>query len=193
MAYFLLTNLLLDALRNAAVTGGKHGNCGTGRRGAGTSRIVNIASRYGNTKLDFDDLQTAKGKYSYLRSTPPTMLARVLLTQEFAERLHGSGVVANAVHPGLVKNTALLQDVAARSAGSRTRSAPRPKRRPTHRSGSPRPAKQRGLRKALDEAQGTADARNGLGPGSPQAALGRVLAPGRTAKVSGAGLCVSPG
>jgi NAD(P)-dependent dehydrogenase (short-subunit alcohol dehydrogenase family) len=72
---------------------------------------VNITSRYGNAKLDFDDLQTAKGKYSYFRSTPPTMLARVLLTQEFAERLRGSGVVANAVHPGLVKNTALLQDV----------------------------------------------------------------------------------
>jgi NAD(P)-dependent dehydrogenase (short-subunit alcohol dehydrogenase family) len=39
------------------------------------------------------------------------MLARLLLTQEFAKRLHGSGVVANAVHPGLVKNTSLLLDV----------------------------------------------------------------------------------
>ena len=97
MAYFLLTNLMLDALRNAAP--------------AGTPRIVNIASKYGKTKLNFDDLQTAKGRYSYLRSTPPTMLARVLLTQEFAERLRGSGVVANAVHPGLVRNTSLLKDV----------------------------------------------------------------------------------
>ncbi|WP_281269604.1 SDR family NAD(P)-dependent oxidoreductase [Arthrobacter silvisoli] len=99
MAYFLLTNLLVDALKNAATAGPR------------TSRIVNIASRYGNTKLNFDDLQTANGTYSYLRSTPPTMLARVLLTQEFAERLSGSGVVANAVHPGLVRNTSLLQDV----------------------------------------------------------------------------------
>jgi NAD(P)-dependent dehydrogenase (short-subunit alcohol dehydrogenase family) len=98
MAYFLLTNLLVGALKGAATA-------------SGSSRIVNIASRYGNTKLDFDDLQTAEGKYSYLRSTPPTMLARVLLTQEFAERLGGSGVVANAVHPGLVKGTSLLQDV----------------------------------------------------------------------------------
>jgi retinol dehydrogenase-12 len=97
MAYFLMTNLLLEALKRAA--------------GGHTSRIVNIASRYGNTKLNFEDLQTARGKYTYLRSTPPTMLARVLLTQEFGERLRGSGVVANAVHPGLVKNTALLQDV----------------------------------------------------------------------------------
>lgn len=112
MAYFLLTSLLLDALRNGAAAG--RASTGTVERpaaGQRTSRIVNIASKYGNVRLNFDDLQTAKGRYSYLRSTPPTMLARVLLTQEFAERLRGSGVVANAVHPGLVKNTALLQDV----------------------------------------------------------------------------------
>lgn len=111
MAYFLLTNVLLGALKNAAAPGGKSGTADRPAAATRTSRIVNIASRYGNTKLNFDDLQTAKGRYSYLRSTPPTMLARVLLTQEFAERLHGSGVVANAVHPGLVENTSLLQDV----------------------------------------------------------------------------------
>ncbi|WP_426938471.1 hypothetical protein [Pseudarthrobacter sp. S3] len=90
------------------------GNAGTGSGPAASqrvSRIVNIASRYGNAKLNFYDLQTANGTYTYLRSTPPTMLARVLLTQEFAERLRGSGVVANAVHPGPVKNTSLLMDV----------------------------------------------------------------------------------
>ncbi|YCH09968.1 SDR family NAD(P)-dependent oxidoreductase [Arthrobacter sp. alpha11c] len=104
MGYFLLTNLLLDALKS-----------GAGRDGGQPSRIVNIASKYSGgpsvTKIDFDDLQTAKGSYSYLRSTPPTMLGRVLLTQEFAERLRGSNVVVNAVHPGLVKHTGLLQDV----------------------------------------------------------------------------------
>ena len=113
LAYFLLTNLLLDALKRAASTGDGAGSEGSGRTDASlkTSRVVNIASRYSNTKIDFDDLQTEKGKYSYLRSTPPTMLGRVLLTQEFAERLKGTGVVVNAVHPGLVKDTALLQDV----------------------------------------------------------------------------------
>jgi retinol dehydrogenase-12 len=100
MAYFLLTNLLMDALKRGAAAGN-----------GGDARIVNVASRYGKISLNFDDLQTAIGKYSYLRSTPPTMLARVLLTQEFAERLRGTGVVANAVHPGLVKNTTLLADV----------------------------------------------------------------------------------
>lgn len=113
LAYFLLTNLLLDALKRAASTGDGAGSEGSGRTDASpkTSRVVNIASRYSNIKIDFDDLQTAKGKYSYLRSTPPTMLGRVLLTQEFAERLQGTGVVVNAVHPGLVKDTDLLQDV----------------------------------------------------------------------------------
>ena len=39
------------------------------------------------------------------------MLGRVLLTQEFAERLRESNVVVNAVHPDLIKNKGLLQDV----------------------------------------------------------------------------------
>jgi retinol dehydrogenase-12 len=102
MGYFVLTNLLVDALKRAAAT-------------AGEARIVNISSKYSSpfsvTKLDFGDLQTEKGEYSFLRSTPQTMLARVLFTQELAERLRGTGVVVNAVHPGLVKHTALLQDV----------------------------------------------------------------------------------
>jgi NAD(P)-dependent dehydrogenase (short-subunit alcohol dehydrogenase family) len=104
MGYFLLTNLLLEALKRGA-------SKDEGR----PSRVVNIASKYSGgpsvTKIDFDDLQTAQGTYSYLRSTPPTMLGRVLLTQEFAERLRGSNVMVNAVHPGLVKHTSLLQDV----------------------------------------------------------------------------------
>ena len=98
MSYYLVTGLLLDDL-------------GKGASAALPSRVINIASKYGNVRIPFDDLQTAKGKYSFLRSTPPTMLGRVLLTQEFAARLRGTGVVVNAVHPGLVKNTGLLQDV----------------------------------------------------------------------------------
>jgi retinol dehydrogenase 12 len=112
VAYFLLTHLLLDGLKRAASERkASTGTAGTTGPATSRARIVNVASRYGNATLNFDDLQTAKGRYSYLRSTPPTMLARVLLTQEFAERLRGTGVVANAVHPGLVKKTALLQDV----------------------------------------------------------------------------------
>jgi NAD(P)-dependent dehydrogenase (short-subunit alcohol dehydrogenase family) len=111
MGYFLLTKLLVEALKRAASGGTTSAEPGLPTDKLQTSRVVNIASRYSNTKLDFDDLQTAKSKYSFLRSTPPTMLGRVLLTQELAERLQGTGVVVNAVHPGLVKDTALLHDV----------------------------------------------------------------------------------
>jgi retinol dehydrogenase 12 len=93
VAYFLLTHELLPLLRRSA-----------------PARVVNVASKYGRTRIDLDDLQKLETPYSYLRSTPPTMLARVLFTQELATRLEGTGVVANAVHPGLVAKTRLLQD-----------------------------------------------------------------------------------
>lgn len=93
VAYFLLANSLLPALKKGA-----------------PSRVVNVSSRYGGAKLDFTDLQLANQPYSYLKSTPPTMLARVLLTQELAERLKGSGVVVNTLHPGLVAKTQLLHE-----------------------------------------------------------------------------------
>ncbi len=93
LSYFLPTHELLPLLRRSA-----------------PARVVNVASKYGRTRIDFDDLQKLRRPYSYLRSTPQTMLARVLFTQELAHRLEGTGVVANAVHPGLVAKTRLLKD-----------------------------------------------------------------------------------
>jgi NAD(P)-dependent dehydrogenase (short-subunit alcohol dehydrogenase family) len=93
LAYFLLTQELLALLRESA-----------------PARVVNVASKYGRAKIDFDDLQKLRTPYSYLKATPQSMLARVLFTQELAHRLDGTGVVANAVHPGLVAKTRLLQD-----------------------------------------------------------------------------------
>ena len=93
LAYFLLTHELLPLLQRST-----------------PARVVNVASKYGRAKIDFDDLQKLRKPYSYLKSTPATMLARVLFTQELADRLDGTGVVANAAHPGLVAHTGLLQD-----------------------------------------------------------------------------------
>jgi retinol dehydrogenase 12 len=93
LSYFLLTRELLALLTRSA-----------------PARVVNVASKYGRAKIDFDDLQKLRTPYSYLKATPQTMLARVLFTQELAHRLNGTGVVANAMHPGLVAGTRLLQD-----------------------------------------------------------------------------------
>jgi retinol dehydrogenase 12 len=93
LAYWLLTNQLVPALKKGA-----------------PSRVVNVASRYGGAKLDLEDLQFERRKYSYMKSTPPTMLARILFTQELAERLKQDGITVNALHPGLVANTQLLNE-----------------------------------------------------------------------------------
>lgn len=90
---FLLTNLLVPALKAAA-----------------PSRIVNVASRYGGTKIDFTDLQLERRPFSYMKAVPASKLAQVLFTQELAQRLEGTGVTVNAIHPGLVAKTKLLDE-----------------------------------------------------------------------------------
>jgi NAD(P)-dependent dehydrogenase (short-subunit alcohol dehydrogenase family) len=80
LSHFLLTNLLLDRLRAST-----------------PARIVNVASKTGGAKLDFEDLQSTKGKYSVLTAVPRTKLAQLMFTRELARRLEGSGVTVNAV------------------------------------------------------------------------------------------------
>lgn len=94
LGYYLLTHELLPALRRSA-----------------PSRIVNVASRYGRSRIHFDDMMVKSRKYSFFKAVPPTMVARVLFTQELSERMKGTGVVVNAVHPGLVSHTQLLGEV----------------------------------------------------------------------------------
>jgi NAD(P)-dependent dehydrogenase (short-subunit alcohol dehydrogenase family) len=83
--YFMLTNLLLDVLQASA-----------------PARIVNVASdSHRDAELDLDDLQLAEG-YNPMRAYGRSKLANVLFTYELARRLEGSGVTANALHPGFV-------------------------------------------------------------------------------------------
>jgi len=91
LGHFVLTNQVLDALKRGA-----------------PSRIVTVASRYGGTKVDFDDPMFERRKFTTWGAVGQTKLAEVLFTQQLAERLEGTGVVANAIHPGLVAHTNLL-------------------------------------------------------------------------------------
>ncbi|MGF1471475.1 MAG: SDR family oxidoreductase [Rubrobacteraceae bacterium] len=85
LSYFLLTNLLLDVLKASA-----------------PSRIVNVASgAHQGAELDFDDLDT-KQDYRFMKAYGRSKLANVMFTYELARRLDGTGVTANALHPGAV-------------------------------------------------------------------------------------------
>ena len=83
LAPFLLTNLLLDLLKASA-----------------PSRIVTVSSdAHRWAKLDLDDLQSRK-RYRGMQVYGTTKLANILFTRELAERLEGTGVTANVMHPG---------------------------------------------------------------------------------------------
>lgn len=85
LAYFLLTNLLLDRLTASA-----------------PARIINVSSmaHYGS-RLNFDDLQNSQS-YNGWRAYGQSKLANLYFTYELARRLEGTGVTVNALHPGFV-------------------------------------------------------------------------------------------
>lgn len=102
LAYFLLTNLLLEQLKASAPT-----------------RIINVTSGlHRSGQIDFDDLQS-KRSYRPQSVYAMTKLCNVLFTLELARRLAGTDVTANCLHPGMIA-TKLQQDYtgAARSAGA---------------------------------------------------------------------------
>lgn len=83
---FLLTNLLLDLIRKSDY-----------------ARIVNVSSdSHYSGKIDFESFQKNKG-YFIMKAYAQSKLANVLFTQELAERLAGTHVTANSLHPGFVK------------------------------------------------------------------------------------------
>lgn len=85
LAYFLLTDLLLDTLQ-----------------ASGPARIVNVSSAaHRKATLDFDDLMGER-RYDGWRQYCRSKLMNLLFTYELARRLEGSGVTVNALHPGWV-------------------------------------------------------------------------------------------
>lgn len=85
MAHFLLTNLLLDLLKQSA-----------------PSRIVNVSSlAHTRGQINVADLNSEQ-KYDSGDAYSQSKLANVLFTLELAKRLTNSGVTANSLHPGIV-------------------------------------------------------------------------------------------
>jgi NAD(P)-dependent dehydrogenase (short-subunit alcohol dehydrogenase family) len=90
IAYFLLTGLVLDLLKRAP-----------------GSRIINVssASHRDPRAVDLDSYTEDKGHF-ILSAYGQSKLANVLFTVELAEKMKGTGITVNAVHPGTI-NTAI--------------------------------------------------------------------------------------
>lgn len=89
LGHHLLTNLLLDRLVASA-----------------PARIVNVASlahRGAWRGMSWDDLDRSGG-YNASQVYAESKLANILFTRELAARLVGTGVTANACHPGGVRS-----------------------------------------------------------------------------------------
>lgn len=81
---FLLTNLLIEPMQRSA-----------------PARIINVSSGGMYTQgLHVEDLQNADGDFDGAVAYARTKRAQVVLTQLWARRLQGSGVVVHAMHPG---------------------------------------------------------------------------------------------
>lgn len=86
LASFLFTRLLLERMIASA-----------------PARIIQVNSeghRFGGLKLD--DLTWEKRRYKGLQGYGASKTAQLMTVWELAERLHGTGVTINAVHPGEV-------------------------------------------------------------------------------------------
>ena len=89
LAPFLLTNLLLDNLRRS-----------------GGGRVVTLSSvAHKSGVIDFDNLKGERGFNAWAAYTS-SKLANILFTTELANRVEGTGVTANCLHPGAI-NTGL--------------------------------------------------------------------------------------
>ena len=90
LAYFLLTNQILEHLKRTV-----------------SARILNVSAP-ATTKLDFDDLQSER-RYRPFTTFGASKVANLMFTFELPRRLAGTGVTANAMHPGRVRSNIMRE------------------------------------------------------------------------------------
>ncbi|MGY2892354.1 SDR family oxidoreductase [Deinococcus sp. UYEF24] len=84
--YFLLTQELTGLLKSTP-----------------GARVVSVSSAaHTSGKMRWDDLEFRRG-YSSFAAYGQSKLANILFTRELSRRLQGTGVTANALHPGFVR------------------------------------------------------------------------------------------
>jgi NAD(P)-dependent dehydrogenase (short-subunit alcohol dehydrogenase family) len=82
LAYFLLTELLFEAVRAAPA-----------------GRIINVSSEIHSAAIDFGNLQGEK-HYNFLQAYYQSKLENILFTYELARRSEGTRVTVNSLSPG---------------------------------------------------------------------------------------------
>ena len=91
LAGFVLTSELLPMLEASA-----------------PARIVNVSSA-GQQEIDFGDLMLTRG-YSGGRAYMQSKLAQILFTFDLAQRLRGTGVTVNCLHPASYMATTMVRE-----------------------------------------------------------------------------------
>jgi len=87
LAPFLLTNLLLDRLKQS-----------------GPARVITLSSAaHQSGSINFDDPGLAQG-YSGWRAYNQSKLANIMFTHELAGRTQDTGITANCYHPGVIRS-----------------------------------------------------------------------------------------
>jgi NAD(P)-dependent dehydrogenase (short-subunit alcohol dehydrogenase family) len=85
LAYFLLTNLLIDAIKASS-----------------SARVINVSSgSHLHMNLDFNNLQLTRF-YNPIQAYGRSKLANILFTYELSRRMVGTQVTVNALTPGMV-------------------------------------------------------------------------------------------
>jgi len=95
LGHFLLTSLLLSRMRESA-----------------PARVVAVSSealRFATLTSALHDLDWKERRFSGWRSYGDSKLMNVLFARELSRRLEGEGIVAHALHPGIVR-TELARD-----------------------------------------------------------------------------------
>ena len=99
IATYLLTESLAGLLQSSA-----------------PARVINVAS-IAQRPIDFDDVMLESG-YSDGRAYAQSKLAQIMITRVHAERLEGSGVTVNALHPATMMDTNMVLSRGARPRAS---------------------------------------------------------------------------
>jgi NAD(P)-dependent dehydrogenase (short-subunit alcohol dehydrogenase family) len=95
LSHFLLSRMLVPRLRETAAAEGE-------------ARIIQVAST-AQSPIQFDDVMLEEGN-AHSRGYGQSKLAQILLANDLAEELEGTGVISVSLHPATLMNTGMVME-----------------------------------------------------------------------------------